>query len=246
MSVAVRTLRSASPPLHRGRSRLTPAPSMNRAIRVVVGSHDPLPRAGITQVLREATIDVVASASNAADLVRKARAYHPDLAVMDLDTEPGLSDRDRAAVAGILRSIDPPVAVLILSLSADERFVVDVVGEQPQGFGFLVKGRFGDVEEFTASARHVAAGGTAIDPIVISRLAGRRRADDPVAELTPREREVLALMAEGRSNQFIARQLVVTIPGVERHITSIYAKLELRSNGDDHRRVRAILRYLGR
>jgi DNA-binding NarL/FixJ family response regulator len=196
--------------------------------------------------LREASIDVVAAASNAADLVRKARAYHPDLAVVDRDLEPSPGDLDAAEAVRRLRLLDPPVAALILSKHADERYVLDVVGDRPQGFGFLVKGRIGDVEDFTACVQRVARGGTAIDPVVISRLAGGRPTDDSLEDLTGRERQVLALMAQGRSNPFIARQLVVTIPAVERHITSIFAKLGLRSGGDDHPRVLASLRYLGR
>jgi DNA-binding NarL/FixJ family response regulator len=196
--------------------------------------------------LREASIDVVAAASNAADLVRKAGAYHPDLAVVDRDLEPSPGDPDAAEAVRRLRAGDPPVAVLTLSQHVDERYVLDVVGNSPQGFGFLVKGRIGEIEDFTASVQQVARGGTAIDPAVISLLAGGRLTHDSLDDLTARERQVLALMAEGRSNPCIARQLVVTIPAVERHITSIFAKLGLRSNGDDHRRVLAILQYLGR
>jgi len=245
MSLAPTALGPALPRLRHGHARSTEAPPpMHSTIRVVVGSDDPLRRTGITQVLLEAKIDVVAAANNAADLVRKTRAYHPDLAVVDV--EPRAGDPDDAEAVRTLRAIDPPVAVLILSKHADERYVLDVVGDQPHGFGFLVEGRIGDVEDFAASVQRVARGGTAIDPVVISRLAGSRATDDSLEDLTARERQVLALMAEGRSNQFIARELVVTIPAVERHITSIYAKLGLRSNGEDHRRVLAILRYLGR
>ena len=247
MSVAARASRPAAPrPFHEP-SRFTQVPqAMSSSIRVVVGSNDPLGRTGITHVLHEARIDVVAAAGNAADLVRKARAYHPDLAVVDRDLEPNPSDPDGVEAVRKLRSIDPPVAILILSKHADERYVLDVVGDRPQGFGFLVKDRIGDAQDFTASVQRVARGGTAIDPVVISRLAGGHQTHDSLDELTPRERQVLALMADGRSNPFIARQLVVTIPAVERHITSIFAKLGLQTNGDDHRRVLAILRYLGR
>jgi DNA-binding NarL/FixJ family response regulator len=195
--------------------------------------------------LREARIDIVAAASDAADLVRKARAHRPDLAVIDRQMKPSPVKLDGAATVRNLRSIDPAVAVLILSEHADERYVLEVVGDQPQGFGFLVNGRIGDIEEFTAAVQRVARGGVAIDPGVISRLAGSRPTDGSLEDLTVRERQVLALMAEGRSNQFIAGELVVTTAAVERHITSIYAKLGLRSNGDDHRRVLAILRYVG-
>ncbi|HEY2654900.1 MAG TPA: response regulator transcription factor [Solirubrobacteraceae bacterium] len=218
---------------------------MSRPIRVVVGSDDPLRRTGITHALREARIDIVAAASDAADLVRKARAHRPDLAVIDRQMKPSPVKLDGAATVRNLRSIDPAVAVLILSEHADERYVLEVVGDQPQGFGFLVNGRIGDIEEFTAAVQRVARGGVAIDPGVISRLAGSRPTDGSLEDLTVRERQVLALMAEGRSNQFIAGELVVTTAAVERHITSIYAKLGLRSNGDDHRRVLAILRYVG-
>lgn len=247
MSVTARGSGPAAPRLRHGRSRVTGAlPPISSSIRVVVASNDPLGRTGITHVLREASIDVVAAASNAADLVRKARAYHPDLAVIDRDLELSPSDPDAAEAVRRLRSIDPPVAVLILSKQADERYVLHVVGDRPQGFGFLVTARIADVEDFTASVQRVARGGTAIDPVVISRLAGGRPTDDSLEDLTARERQVLALMAEGGSNPFIARQLVVTTSAVERHITSIFAKLGLRANGDDHRRVLAILRYLGR
>jgi DNA-binding NarL/FixJ family response regulator len=195
--------------------------------------------------LLEARIDVVAAASDAADLVRKARAHRPDLAVIDRHLKPSPGEPNGGEAVRDLRSIDPPMAVLILSEHADERYVLEVVGDQPRGFGFLVNGRIGDIEEFTAAVQRVARGGVAIDAVVISRLAGSRPTDDSLEDLTVRERQVLALMAEGRSNQFIAGELVVTTAAVERHITSIYAKLGLRSNGDDHRRVLAILRYVG-
>jgi DNA-binding NarL/FixJ family response regulator len=244
MSATAGASRPASP-LRRGRPRFTQAPQLtSSSIRVVVAGNDALGRTGITHVLREASIDVVATAGNPADLVRKARAYHPDLVVVDRDLEPSPGDRDAAEAVRSLRLIDPPVAALILSQHADERYVLGVMGDRPQGFGFLVKGHIGDVEDFTSSVQRVARGGTAIDAVVISRLAGGRPTDGSLENLTARERQVLALMAQGRSNPFIARQLVVTIPAVERHITSIFAKLEPRANGDDHRRVLAVLRYL--
>jgi DNA-binding NarL/FixJ family response regulator len=246
MSVTATASRPASPSIRRDLSPFTEGlQPTTSSVRVVLGSSDPLSQTGITHVLREASIGVVAAASNAADLVRKTGAYHPDLAIVDRDLEPSPGDPDTADAVRRLRAIDPPVAVLILSKHADERYVLDVVGDGPQGFGFLVKGRIADVEDFTASVQRVARGGTAIDPVVISRLAGGRLTHDSLDDLTARERQVLELMAKGRSNPFIARQLVVTIPAVERHITRIFAKLGLRSNGDDHRRVLAILQYLG-
>jgi DNA-binding NarL/FixJ family response regulator len=218
---------------------------MSAAIRVVAGSSDLLRLAGMTQAMRAAGIDVVAVAGNAGELVRKARAYHPGLAVIDREIEPGPGDPDGPVVVGELRSIDSGVGVLILSGDDDERYVLDVLGDEPRGFGFLVKARIRSLQDFTAAVQRVAGGGTVIDPVVLSRLAGRGSSDNWREELTARERQVLALMAEGRTNQFIAKTLVVTIPAIERHVTSIYAKLGLKSNGNDHRRVLAILRYVG-
>jgi DNA-binding NarL/FixJ family response regulator len=137
------------------------------------------------------------------------------------------------------------MAVLILTQLPEERCALAVLDDQPAGFGYLVKARIRDVEDFTESVRRVARGGSAIDPVVVARLAGARSTRDPVDELTNRERQVLALMAEGRSNRFIATQFVVTVSAVERHITSMFAKLGLRSNSADHRRVLAVLQYLG-
>jgi DNA-binding NarL/FixJ family response regulator len=218
---------------------------MSSPIRVVVGTADALRRAGITHALREVRVDVVAAAADTADLVRKARAHRPDLAVIDRQLTPSPGRPNGSETVRKLHSTDPAMAVLILSEHADERYVLEAVGDQPQGFGFLVNERIGDVEGFTAAVQRVARGGVAIDPVVISRLAGTRPTDDSLDDLTVRERQVLALMAEGRSNHCIAGELVVTVPAVERHITSLYAKLGLRSNGHDHRRVLAILRYLG-
>jgi DNA-binding NarL/FixJ family response regulator len=194
--------------------------------------------------LREAGVDVVAAADNAPDLARKTRAYHPDVAVVDIDMPPRLSDHHRVDAARDIRSIDPRMAILLLSECPNEQDALAVMGDQPAGFGFVVKPHIRDVEDFTASVRQVARGGTAIDPVVISRLAGRPAADDWIDDLTNRERQVLTLVAEGRSNGFIATELVVTTAAVERHITRIFAKLGLRASASDHRRVLAALRYL--
>jgi DNA-binding NarL/FixJ family response regulator len=243
VSVASRSF--ASRPLRLDQPPATDAPRVaSSCLRVVLGAEDPLYRAGIAHVLGQAEVDVVASASNADDLARKARAYHPDVAIVDIDMPPILSD-DRVEAARSIRSIDPRMAVLILTQLPEERCALAVLDDQPAGFGYLVKARIRDVEDFTESVRGVARGASAIDPVVVSRLAGARRTRDPVDELTQRERQVLALMAEGRSNRFIATELVVTASAVERHITSIFAKLGLRSNPADHRRVLAVLRYLG-
>ncbi len=216
------------------------------AIRAVVGSGEPLYRAGITCVLERAGVDVVAAAGSADDLSRKARAYHPDVAVVDVDMPLAGGVGDCVQAARRIRALDPRTAVMALSRRADERYALAVLGEQPEGFGYLLKARIRDVEDFTASVRRVANGGSAIDPIVVSRLAARHEDSDPIGDLTARERQVLVLMAEGRSNSSIARALVVTIAAVERHITSIFVKLGLPPDPDDHRRVLAVLRYLGR
>ena len=243
MSVATPTF--ASRPLRLDQPLATDAPRVaSSCLRVVLGAEDPLYRAGIAHVLGQAEVDVVASASNADDLARKARAYHPDVAIVDIDMPPILSVDDRVEAARGIRSIDPRMAVLILTQLADERCALAVLDDQAAGFGYLVKARIRDVEDFTESVRRVARGGSAIDPVVVGRLAGALPSRDPVDELTKRERQVLALVAEGRSNRFIATELVVTVSAVERHITSVFAKLGLRSNPADHRRVLAVLQYL--
>jgi DNA-binding NarL/FixJ family response regulator len=215
------------------------------AIRAVVGDADPLYVAGITASLQQAGVEVVASAHNLDDLLRKTRAYHPDVAVADIGIPPSLTDEDRIDAVSRLRAIDPRMSVLILSDAPDARYAEAVLGERPEGLGLLVKASIRDVEDFAASVHLVARGGTALDPRVVSRLAGRRPQKDPLDELTNRERQVLALMAQGRSNGSIAGELVVTIAAVERHITSIFSKLDLCRDGADHRRVLAVLVYLG-
>jgi DNA-binding NarL/FixJ family response regulator len=196
--------------------------------------------------VRHAGVEGGPCASNTEDLARKTRAYHPDVVVADMHMPPSLSDEDSVEAARKIRSIDRRMAVLLLSEAPEERYALAVLGDQPEGFGYLVKARIRDTDDFTASVRRVARGGTAIDPSIVGRLAGSRQTQDPLDDLTNRERQVIALMAEGRSNRYIAEQLVVTVAGVERHITSIFAKLGLRSNTVDHRRVLAVLRYLGR
>ena len=244
MSVATRADGPVSPTLDLHRSGDTQAARHSPRIRAVLGEHHMLYRTGLEFALRETGIEVVSVANNADDLARKTRAYHPDVAVLDIDMPPSLSDHDRVEAARNIRSIDPRLAVLILSERPNERYAVAVMGDEPAGFGFVVKARVRDIEDFTTSVREVARGGTAIDPVVVSRLAARRPTDAWIEDLTNRERQVLALMAEGRSNGFIADDLVVTISAVERHITSIFAKLGLRSSPADHRRVLAVLRYL--
>jgi DNA-binding NarL/FixJ family response regulator len=202
-------------------------------------------QAGITYVLQMAGLEVVATASSADDLARKTRGHHPEVAVVDADMAPCRNGDPCLQAARELRSIEPGLAILILSESADDGQVLEAMGDCPGSFGYLLKPRIGDLEDFAASVRRVAHGGTAIDPLVVGRLAARDRPRGPLDELTPRELEVLELIAEGRSNRFIAEELVVTVAAVERHITSIFAKLCPSSNSADHRRVLAALRYLG-
>jgi DNA-binding NarL/FixJ family response regulator len=224
-----------------GEERLRPA---GLPIRVVVADDEPVYQAGITYVLQMAGIEVVATASDADDLTRKTRAHHPEVAVVDVDMAPCGNGVSCIQAARELRASESGLAILILSRSADDGQVLEAMGDRPSGFGYLLKPRIGELEDFAAAVRRVARGGTAMDPIVVGRLAARDRPDDPLDELTPRELEVLELIAEGRSNRFIAEELVVTVPAVERHITSIFAKLCPSSNSADHRRVLAALRYL--
>jgi DNA-binding NarL/FixJ family response regulator len=244
MSVATRADGPVSPTLELCRSGGAQAARHSPRIRAVLGEHHVLYRTGLELALREAGIEVVSVANDAHDLARKTRAHHPDVAVLDIDMPPSLSDRDRVEAARNIRSIDPRLAILILSERPDERYAVAAMGDEPAGFGFVVKTRVRGIEDFTTSVREVARGGTAIDPDVVSRLAARRPTDAWIEDLTNRERQVLALMAEGRSNESIADDLVVTISAVERHITSIFAKLGLRSSPGYHRRMLAVLRYL--
>ena len=215
------------------------------AIRVVVGDDQPLFREGVVQILRAAGFDVVASAADARDLVRKARAHCPDVAVVDIRMPPHFSD-DGLVAAKEIRVATPKVGILILSQFLDDRYVIDLLGEEPNGVGYLLKDRVANVGMLADAVCSVARGGSVIDPEVVRLLVGRRRRHDPVDELTPREGEVLTLMAEGKSNHGIAETLVVTVSAVERHVTSIFAKLDLGEDTNGHRRVLAVLRYLRR
>jgi DNA-binding NarL/FixJ family response regulator len=213
-------------------------------IRVVVGEDQALFREGVVHVLRASGFDVVAATDNADDLVRKVRAHSPDVAVVDIQMPPGFSD-DGLRAAREIRTIRPAVAVLILSQFLEDRYAIDLLGDQPEGVGYLLKDRVSDVGTFAEAVRRVARGGSAIDAEVVRGLVGRRRTRDPLDDLTVRERDVLHLMGQGRSNQGIAAALVVTVSAVERHVTSIFAKLGLPKETHDHRRVLAVLQYLG-
>jgi DNA-binding NarL/FixJ family response regulator len=214
-------------------------------VRVVVGEDQPLVREGIVRVLEEGGYEVVAVAADATDLLRKARAHKPDLVVTDIQMPPDSTDDGIRAAKRIRREL-PDVSVLVLSQFLEARYALDLVGERAAGVGYLLKDRVGDLDVFLDAVRRVAAGGSALDPEVVQRMVGRQRRDSPLDDLTPREREVVALMAEGRSNQGIADQLIVTVAAVERHVTSIFSKLGLRGAPEDHRRVLAVLQYLER
>jgi DNA-binding NarL/FixJ family response regulator len=212
-------------------------------LRVVIGEDDVLLREGIARLLAEAGFDVVAQAGDAEDFLRRAMGHRPDVAVVDVQMPPGRSDDGlRAAVE--LRRLRPETGVLVLSQYYEERYAVDLIGDRAEGVGYLLKERVGDVDVFIDAVNRVAAGGSALDPEIVARMLGRRGAKGPLAELTPREREVLAAMAEGMSNQGIAEALFVTDAAVEKHVRSIFQKLGLTQTALEHRRVLAVLTYL--
>ena len=212
-------------------------------MRVVVADDSVLLREGVVRLLEENGFEVVGQAGDAEDLIRKVRAHKPDVAVVDIRMPPTNTD-DGLRAALEIRAELPDTGVLVLSQYVEEGYALDLVGESAGGVGYLLKDRVADVERFVDSVRRVADGGSALDPEVVSQLVGRARRDDPLDELTPREREVLGLMAEGRSNNAIAEQLIVTDRAVEKHVTSIFGKLGLPPTQDDHRRVLAVLTYL--
>src|SRR5690349_10781432 len=215
------------------------------ALRVVVGEDEPLVRAGVVRVLEEAGFEVVATAGDAPDLLRKARAHRPDVVITDIQMPPDRTgDGFRAALE--IRTSQPEVGVVVLSQYLEGRYALELVGDRAEGVGYLLKDRVGDLAVFADAVRRVAGGGSALDPEVVQRMVGRHRTGSPLDDLTPREREVLTLMAEGRSNRGIADQLVVTVAAVERHVTSIFGKLDLPAVPEDHRRVLAVLTFLDR
>jgi DNA-binding NarL/FixJ family response regulator len=209
----------------------------------VIGEDSVLLREGVARLLEDAGCEVVAQAGDAEDLLRKVRAHKPDVAIVDIRMPPTQTD-DGLRAAHAIRSELPGTGVLMLSQYIEESYAMDLLADDAAGVGYLLKDRVADVERFVDSVRRVADGGSALDPEVVSQMLGRHRAEDPLAELTPREREVLALMAEGRSNQAIAEELVVTERAVEKHVTSIFGKLGLAATSHDHRRVLAVLAYL--
>ena len=216
---------------------------MAAALRVVIGEDDVLLREGMARLLSDAGFDVVAQAGDADDFLRRTLAHRPDVAVVDVQMPPRHED-DGLRAAMQLRATAPETGVLVLSQFYEESYALDLIGDRAEGVGYLLKERVGDVDTFVDALRRVAAGGSALDPEIVGRMLGRRRAGGPLDELTPRERDVLAAMAEGKSNAGIAEQLVVTEAAVEKHIGRIFGKLGLGPTTTEHRRVLAVLMYV--
>ena len=212
-------------------------------MRVVVAEDSVLLREGVVRLLQEAGMDVVGQAGDAEDLLRKVRAHKPDVALVDIRMPPTQTDEGLRAAATI-RAEQPQTGVLVLSQYVEEAYALELLADNAEGVGYLLKDRVADVERFVDSVRRVGEGGSALDPEVVARLVGRRRREDPLSALSPREREVLGLMAEGLSNSAIAGRVFLTERGVEKHVTSIFQKLQLPVAGDTHRRVLAVVTFL--
>jgi DNA-binding NarL/FixJ family response regulator len=211
-------------------------------MRVVIAEDSVLLRAGLIRLLAAAEIEVMAAVSDADQLLAAVPVHKPDVVIVDVRMPPSHTDEGiRAAL--VIRRQWPEVAVLVLSQYVEERYAADLLSANTSSVGYLLKDRVADVGEFVAALRRVADGGTALDPEVVAQILIRRRSD-PLDRLTPREHEVLALMAEGRSNSAIAQTLVITDSAVAKHINSIFAKLDLQPGDGDHRRVLAVLRFL--
>jgi DNA-binding NarL/FixJ family response regulator len=212
-------------------------------MRLVIAEDSALLRAGLVRLLEDEGFDVVGQAGDAEDLLRKVRAHRPQVVITDIRMPPTNTDEGLRA-ARVIREELPGTGVLVLSQHLEEAYALELLGESAQGIGYLLKDRVADAGEFTAAVRRVGEGGSALDPEVVGHLLGRRRREDPLGALTPREREVLQLMAEGRSNRGIAERMVVTERAVEKHVTSIFSKLALPPSGEDHRRVLAVLVFM--
>ena len=212
-------------------------------IRVVVGEDQAFVREGIVHVLQDGGFEVVGTTDNAQELVRMADAYGPDVVIADIQMPPDHTDDGlRAALA--IRAARPGAGVLVLSQFLEDRYAFDLVAGGAQGVGYLLKEKVGDMGMFADAVRRIADGGSVLDPDVVARLVGRKRRASPLDDLTPRERQVLALIAQGLSNAGIAHDLVVTVAAIERHVTGIFEKLGLHASPEAHRRVLAVLTYL--
>jgi DNA-binding NarL/FixJ family response regulator len=212
-------------------------------VRVVIADDSVLLREGIARLLEDAGFDVVAKVADATSLLKAMEQHRPDIAVVDVRMPPTFSDEGlRAAL--VIRKQWPDVAVLVLSQYVEERYASELLASDTDGVGYLLKDRVADVDEFVEALRRVAAGGTALDSEVVTQLLARSRRVDPLATLTVRERDVMRLMAEGRSNGAIAEGLVVSVGAVEKHVANIFLKLDLSPDDQDHRRVLAVLQFL--
>jgi DNA-binding NarL/FixJ family response regulator/class 3 adenylate cyclase len=213
-------------------------------VSVVIAEDSTLLREGIARLLEDEDFDVVGQAGTADELMLKIRSYRPDVAIVDVRMPPTQTDEGIKAAREI-RAHYPDTSVLVLSQHVEHTYAVELLGDGAQGLGYLLKDRIADIDEFIAAVRRVAEGGSALDPHVVSELVALNRGSDPVQRLTPREHEVLELMAEGRSNQAIGQRLFITPRAVEKHVTSIFTKLGLPAAAEDHRRVLAVLQFLG-
>lgn len=218
---------------------------MSQPLRAVLGEDQPFMREGIAAILRKSGIDVIEAVDNAVDLVRAAAEHRPDVVITDIRMPPGL-EADGLRAAQKIRAARPETAVIVLSQFLDASYALDLVGDDPSGVGYLLKEKVASPQLLIDAVERVLARDSALDPDVIAALLGRKRPEDPLAALTPKEREVLALMAEGHSNTGISEQLFVSVAAVERHVTGIFMKLGLSQTATgQHRRVLAVLRYLG-
>jgi len=234
------------PPLRTENTRAaaeTTAASEGKGLRVVLADDSVLLREGIARLLGDAGFEVVGQSEDPDDLMLKVRSYSPDVAIIDIRMPPTQTDEGLRAAQEI-REKHPGVGVLVLSQYVEPAYAMELLAESAEGVGYLLKDRVADVDEFAAAVRRVAEGGSALDPALVTQLVGRRRQHDPLDELSPREREVLELMAEGRSNQAIGERLFITPRAVEKHITSIFGKLRLPPAPEDHRRILAVLAFL--
>jgi DNA-binding NarL/FixJ family response regulator len=213
-------------------------------VRVVIADDSLLIRDGLASLLRDAGVDVVAQTASADDLLLKIASYHPDVAIIDVRMPPTHTDEGLRAAEEIRRRY-PDVGIMILSQHVEVGIATRLLSESAAGIGYLLKDRVTNLEDFTAALRRVAEGGSALDPQVVSQLLTKGRGPgDPLNLLTPREREVIELVAEGRSNKGIGERLVITERAVQKHVTSIFMKLDLQQSDDDHRRILAVLAYM--
>jgi DNA-binding NarL/FixJ family response regulator len=213
-------------------------------MRIVIAEDSVLLRAGLTRLLGDAGEEIIAAVGDGEALIEAVERHHPDLAIVDVRMPPTQTDEGlRAAIA--IRERWPEVAVLVLSQYVEERYAAELLAGHTSGVGYLLKDRVADMSEFVSAVRRVGAGGTALDPEVVSQILVRSRRQDPLERLTPREREVLSLMAEGRSNAAVAERLYLSASAVEKHVSSIFGKLDLPPAEQDHRRVLAVLQWLG-